>query len=51
MMRKTIKGKSSTKRLVASKAIAKALGANETEARIATGRGPISLGLTYITRV
>jgi hypothetical protein len=50
-MRWLIKDKSPTKRLVASKAIAKALGANETKAHIATGRGPISLGLTYITRV
>jgi hypothetical protein len=42
-MRKTIKDKSPIKRIVDFKAIAKALGAEEVNANIATGRGPISL--------
>jgi len=42
-MAKTIKDKSPTKRLVDLKAIAKALGAEETKVEIETRRGPISL--------
>ena len=43
MMRKTIRDKSPTKRRVDSKAIVKAVGAEETKVDITTGRGPISL--------
>lgn len=42
-MPKTIKDKSPTKRLVNPKAIAKALGAEETKVKIDARRGPISL--------
>lgn len=42
-MAKTIKDKGLTKRLINPKAIAKALGAEETKVTIGTRRGPISL--------
>src|SRR5271169_3298914 len=42
-MAKTIKDKGPTKRLVNPKAIAKALGAEETKVQIDARRGPISL--------
>lgn len=43
MARKTIKDKSTTKRLVDPKSVTKALGAEEAKVEIEVARGPISL--------